>query len=202
STSPCSLPLFVPSGIPPLRPLSLIRFGNDPPRGGLRPIRSPMYACVQVLEIALEVCLVVPPRQSVHAGCGVLLEFVERLFQVLGTDVVEERGEPLLLPFLCDFPYALQPLFHVLPVLRPARGSLARIPLGPRPWLHRLRCVRPLRRSLCSARFRFVRRLHRYYGGVRLLVPVHHRLRLLAFPMRTVVLDTAHETTTVGHEIS
>jgi hypothetical protein len=35
---------------------------------------------------------------------------------------------------------------------------------------------------------RFVRRLHRYYGEVRLLVSVHHRLRLLAFPMRTAVL--------------
>src|SRR4030088_820272 len=35
---------------------------------------------------------------------------------------------------------------------------------------------------------RFVRRLHSYYDGVRLLVPVHHRLRLLAFPMRTVPL--------------
>src|SRR5207244_5858773 len=34
----------------------------------------------------------------------------------------------------------------------------------------------------------FVRRLHSYYGGVRLLVPVRHRLRLLAFPMRTVPL--------------
>jgi hypothetical protein len=30
--------------------------------------------------------------------------------------------------------------------------------------------------TLCSSAF--------YYGGVRLLVPVHHRLRLLAFPMR------------------
>src|SRR6266542_3748667 len=39
----------------------------------------------------------------------------------------------------------------------------------------------------CSAAGRhFVRRLHSYYDGVRLLVPVHHRLRLLAFPMRTV----------------
>ena len=35
---------------------------------------------------------------------------------------------------------------------------------------------------------RFVRRLHRYYDAVRLLVPVHHRLWLLAFPMRTVPL--------------
>jgi len=28
--------------------------------------------------------------------------------------------------------------------------------------------------------------LHSYYGVVRLLVPVHHRLRLLTFPMWTV----------------
>ena len=31
---------------------------------------------------------------------------------------------------------------------------------------------------------RFVRRLHRYYGEVRLLASVHHRLRFLTFPMR------------------
>ena len=66
----------------------------------------------------------------------------------------------------------------------PARALLARIPLGPRPWLHRLRSG-SLRRGLLHSRvFRFVRRLHSYYGGVRLPVPVHHRLRLLAFPMR------------------
>src|SRR6185295_4220250 len=35
---------------------------------------------------------------------------------------------------------------------------------------------------------RFVRRLHSYYDEVRLLVSVHHRLRLLTFPMRTVPL--------------
>src|SRR5437764_14851061 len=52
--------------------------------------------------------------------------------------------------------------------------AVARVPLGPRPSLHPLR-------SRCSG---LVRRLHRYYGGVRLLGSVHHRLRLLAFPMR------------------
>jgi hypothetical protein len=52
---------------------------------------------------------------------------------------------------------------------------LARVPLGPRPSLH------PLRHR-CSG---FVRGLLRYYGGVRLLGSVHHRLRLLTFPMRT-----------------
>ena len=41
-------------------------------------------------------------------------------------------------------------------------------------------------RSTASAAGRpvFVRRLHRYYNGVRLLTPMHHRLGLLAFPMR------------------
>jgi transposase len=38
---------------------------------------------------------------------------------------------------------------------------------------------------------RFVRRLHSYYGEVRLLASVHHRLRFLTFPMRTVPLTLA-----------
>src|SRR3954466_1219020 len=48
---------------------------------------------------------------------------------------------------------------------------------------------------------RFVRRLHCYYDEVRLLVSVHHWLRLLAFPMRTAV-HTQHATTAAGYEIS
>jgi hypothetical protein len=75
-------------------------------------------------------------------------------------------------------PHAGQRLCHAYPALRPARALLARIPLGPHPWLHQLR----------SGSLRFVRRLHSYYGRVRLLVPVHHRLRFLTFPMRTVPL--------------
>src|SRR6185312_9414654 len=52
------------------------------------PIRSPMEPSVQVLEIALEVCLVLLPRQPVRSGCGILLKFVERLFEKLDTLVV------------------------------------------------------------------------------------------------------------------
>src|SRR2546423_13134737 len=66
-------------------------------------------------------------------------------------------------------------LCHAYPTLSPARALLVRISLGLRPWLHQLR----------SGSLRFVRRLHSYYGGVRLLMSVHHRLRLLTFPMRT-----------------
>jgi hypothetical protein len=65
---------------------------------------------MQVLKIALEILLVVPPGQPVHAGSGILFKFVERLVEQIDADMVEERGEPLLLPFLCDFPYALQRL--------------------------------------------------------------------------------------------
>jgi hypothetical protein len=61
---------------------------------------------MQVLKLTLEVRLVVHPRQSIHARRGILLEFEVRLFKQLDADVVEERGELLLLPFLCDFPYA------------------------------------------------------------------------------------------------
>src|SRR5512144_79826 len=183
------------------RALSSVRLGyvNAPARQ--RPIRSPLDPVAQILELALEVCLVVRPRQPIHAGCSVLLKLEERLFEQLDADVMEERGEPLLLPFPCHFPYAFQRLFHAYPVLRPARAVMIRISLGPRPWLHRLRCARPCRR-LHSGLLRFVRRLHSYYDGVRLLVSVHHRLRLLTFPMRTAVLGTQHSTTTVRHETS
>ena len=37
---------------------------------------------------------------------------------------------------------------------------------------------------LAPPRLRFVRRFPSYYGRVRLLGSVHHRLRLLTFPMR------------------
>ncbi len=130
---------------------------------------------MQVLEIALEVCLIGSPRQPVHAGCGIFFEFKERRSEMVDADVMEERGEPLLLPFACSFPYAFQRLGHARPALCPVRALLVRIPLGLRPWLHRLR----------SGSLRLVRRLPSYYGGVRLLTRVHHRLRLLAFPMRT-----------------
>jgi len=48
---------------------------------------------VQVLEIALKICSVVHPPQSIHARRGILFEFEERLFEKIDADVVEERGE-------------------------------------------------------------------------------------------------------------
>ena len=51
--------------------------------------------------------------------------------------------------------YAVQRLGHAHPALCPVRALLIRVPLGPRPWLHRLRSRSP----------GFVRRLRGYSAG-------------------------------------
>src|SRR5580704_11170011 len=131
---------------------------------------------MQILDPEFEVRLVVLPRHTIHTGGGFALKRVERRPERIDTDMVEERGELLLLPLPCGLPYAAQRLGHASPALRPVRALLIRVPFGPRPWLHRLRHWSP----------GFVRRLRRYYAGVRLLWVVHQRLRLLTFPLRTI----------------
>jgi len=135
-----------------------------------------MDPSVQVLKPWLEVRLVVLPRHAIHARGGFALERIERQPESVDVDVVEERGEPLLSPLTCCLPYAAQRLGHASPGLGPVRALLLRVSLGPRPWLHHLRRRLP----------GFVRWLHSYYGGVRLLLIVRRRLRLLAFPPRTI----------------
>ena len=67
-------------------------------------------------------------------------------------NVVQERGELLLPPLPCGIPHTLQRMGHAFPDLRPARALLARVPLGPRPSLHRLRRRLPgfVRQLRCS----------------------------------------------------
>jgi len=57
-----------------------------------------MDPCVQVREPRLKLCFVVPPRQPIHPWCGLALEREERGAEQIDIDVVEERGEPFLLP--------------------------------------------------------------------------------------------------------
>ena len=61
-------------------------------------VRSSMDPCMQVRELTLEVCLVVLPCQPIHAGCRISLEREERQPEQAEVDMVEERGEPFLLP--------------------------------------------------------------------------------------------------------
>jgi len=65
---------------------------------------------VQVLDPAIEVCLVVLPCQSIDAGSSFSPESEEGCPEHFGAEVVEERREPFLLPFLRSFPYAFQRL--------------------------------------------------------------------------------------------
>src|SRR5438477_10061367 len=130
---------------------------------------------MQIHKVGFEVLRVLLPRYTVHSGGRVPLKPEIGIPEKIDVHMVEQRGEPLLLPFLCYFPYTLEPLGHTSPARCPACARLARVPLGLRPSLH------PLRRRLPDV----VRRLHRYYGGVCLLSPAHRRLRLLAFPPRT-----------------
>ena len=69
-----------------------------------------MDPVVQIHEVSLKIRLVVRPRQPVHARGGITLEREERFPEQVDAEVVEERGEPFLLPFPCYLPYAIQRL--------------------------------------------------------------------------------------------
>jgi hypothetical protein len=69
-----------------------------------------MDPVVQIREVSVKVCLVVLPGQPVHPRRGVPLKIEERHSKQVEADVVEERGEPFLLPLPCGLPYAVQRL--------------------------------------------------------------------------------------------
>ena len=90
-----------------------------------------MDSSTEVLEIPLELRLVVLPCHPVDAGGGFAFERVERRPERVDVDMVEERGEPLLLPLLRGLPYAVQRLGHARPGLSPVRALLIPLPLVP-----------------------------------------------------------------------
>jgi hypothetical protein len=86
------------------RTLSAIRLRDKPPPRWLRPIRSPMDPVVQVLDPAIEVCLVVLPRHPVRSGCGIPPQGIERRPQHRGIDMVEKPVNRFFFTLLCSFP--------------------------------------------------------------------------------------------------
>jgi hypothetical protein len=62
-----------------------------------------MDPLVQSLDPAIKVGLVGPPRQTVDARRGVTREHKERSPEHRDAEMVEERGELLLLPLPCGF---------------------------------------------------------------------------------------------------
>jgi len=111
---------------------------------------------MEIPKTSLAIDLVGFPRHTIDAGSRITFQFDECGAEKIDRDVVQERSELLLLLVPCYFSDTFQRMGHAFPVLSPARGLLVRIPLGPRPWLHRLRNRLP----------GIVRQLHSYYGGV------------------------------------
>src|ERR1700674_4128920 len=79
--------------------------------------------------------------------------------------MVEQSGEPFLLPFFCCLPHTVQSLGHALPALCRPHVRSNDVLLSLRPSLPCLRRRLPF----------FVRLVHWYYGTVRLLPHVHVR---------------------------
>src|SRR5262245_62384175 len=74
------------------------------------PVCSPLDPREQISEVSLKVCLVALPRQAVHPWSGIALKREERFPKRIGIDMVEERGELLVLLQPCSFPYAIERL--------------------------------------------------------------------------------------------
>jgi hypothetical protein len=104
----CSLDNLAFEGGDRERALPAIGLRYVPTPGRQSPVCSSLDPLTQIVEVALEICLVIPPGQPIHAGRRVALEREEGLPEQAWTDVVEERVEPFALPFPCDFLYAVQ----------------------------------------------------------------------------------------------
>src|SRR5437588_8646877 len=157
------------------RSLPPVGLGYIHPTHRLRSVRSSLQPFGEVLEIALQFFAVVPPRLTVHARRGFLLQREvghAQSFRVV--DVVQERREPQLLILLCCLTYPLERARRVFPARCPGRVLLEQVPFGQTFSLH------PLRRRLPG----IVRRLPRYCRSVRLPWSVRHRRASLDFPMR------------------
>src|SRR5450755_4534620 len=157
------------------RPLPPISLGNVHPPHRLRSVRSSLQPMGEILETVLEGLAVVPPRLTVHARRGFLLQTeVSRAQCLQVVDVVQERREPQLAIVPCCLTYPLQRTERVFPARCPGRVLLGQVPFG------QTSSLRPLRHRLSG----LVRGLLSYYSSVRLPRSVHHRRASLDFPMR------------------
>ena len=63
---------------------------------------------MQVGEPGLKVGLIVLPCHAVHTGSGIMLERKERFSKQIDTEMVEERGELLLLLLLHSLSHTIE----------------------------------------------------------------------------------------------
>src|SRR5262245_3430014 len=109
-----------------------------------------MDSAVKISDPAFQSGLVCLPRHAIYARRSLSLESVKAVPEQSDCEMVEQSGEPFLLPFSCCLPYTAQSLGHSFPALCRARVGLTDVLLGPRPSLPNLR----------RGRFPFVRLVH------------------------------------------
>ena len=149
----------------------------DPPRC-LRPVRSPVNPVLQIGEPTFQTFLVLLPPNAVHSRRRALLQRVKTRPQQLDRQMVQQCGEPFLLPFPRYSAHTGQTQCHALPVLCRGRAALTDVLLGWRPSL-------PLLRRADALRLRLVRRVHWYYDAIRLLIAIRAGLATSVFSGRT-----------------
>src|SRR5215831_10416521 len=131
-----------------------------------------MDSVVEIGDPIFQSGLVLLPRHAVHSRRSLPLQSVKAVPEQSDSDMVEQCGEPFLLPLSCYLPYTAQSLGHSFPALCRARVGSIDVLLGPRPSLPNLR----------RDDFPLVRLVHGYYGAVRLLRRV--RARIVASSLR------------------
>src|SRR6202171_1755960 len=124
-----------------------------------------MHPAVQIDEPILQPGFILLPPHAVHSGRSSALKRREAVPEQIEAQMVEQSGEPFLLPFPCCFSHTVQSLGHALPALCRVHVRRNDVLLRLCPSLPNLRRRSPL----------FVRLVHRYYGTVRLLQRVHAR---------------------------
>ena len=129
---------------------------------------------MQIAKVRIEILPVVLPRHPVHPGRGLRVQPPVSRPQAVDVDMVQERGEPHLLVLLCDSAHAIQRAWHA------QAGAVSGACCAGRVLLAQAASLPRLRRRICG----LVRRAHRYYRPVRLLIAVHLRRTASAFPER------------------
>jgi len=94
---------------------------------------------MEVDEPSLQAGRVLLPRHAIHARRRLPLQGEKARPEQINGQMVEQRGEPFLLPILCRLPHTAQSLGHVVPALGRGRARLPGVLLGLHPFLPTLR---------------------------------------------------------------
>src|SRR6185312_7698360 len=155
------------------RSLTAIGFGDVDSPHRLWPVATSVDPSAKVADVIREPLFVLRHRYPIDPRAGLPLLSSKRPKQSVLVDVVQQGREPGLGSLLGCRVHPIEVRRQGNPALCPDPGPLARAPLGLAPSLHTSR---------------FLRRLHRYYGPVRL--PTSARTAALAVPCRCPPLET------------